>query len=345
MLIFNSDSQRKKYENKKKVFLDKLSIIKPDNSIFLAYHGDCDGITSAIFTIQYLNARNIKKIKYASFAQFKKTEFQEIYDYSRAYDYIIFLEGYGFSDEYSDLSNKSFNIDHHPVFPQIDTYLNPREFSIEPNPANALVTHDLFKEYLPAKSERLAALASIIDYCSEQAKDIIAKARLNNLNDLWNIFLSIQYNSELTNKILEFLLNSNNPEDLLTDEFFINRGNQFRSKIDKEINSIIISEDRKIIFHRISIDPDFRIASPLATILSEKYPDKITALCEDDYSIGKSRISFRNRKVEINIGKKLNEICADFNDSDGVGHEKAASVRCPSDYAAKIIDLLESQLI
>ena len=140
-MIFNSPEQRVLYENKKDFFLNKLSIISPADRIFIAYHGDCDGISSAVFTIQYLNERNIKEVSYLSCAQFRESEFLDIQKASINSDYIIFLEGYGFSDEYSELSKKSFNIDHHPVSPRIEIFFNPREFSINPNPANALATY------------------------------------------------------------------------------------------------------------------------------------------------------------------------------------------------------------
>ena len=208
----------------------------------------------------------------------------------------------------------------------------------------AIWYYDLFKKYLPSGSERLAALASIIDYCPEQARDIIDKAAFAELDVFWNIFLSIQYIRPLTNTMLDFLLKAEQPDELLKNEFFLDRSSKFKEKIKNEKASVNISSSRKILFHRLNIDNDLRIASPLATIISEKYPDKISALCEDNYETGMSRISFRNRKFPVNIGVILKEICSLFERSDGVGHEKAASIRCPIEYSEQIIELFEKKL-
>lgn len=337
--------QKKLYINSVNNFKKKLlQFLKKYPKYLIVYHGDCDGIVSAIILNNFLK-QSKKNVKLLGVAQFRKHEYNQIKKIIDVNTGIIFLEGYGMSEEYSQISNQSANIDHHPVNELISLYINPRKYNINPNPSNALLTYEIFYDKISDSFENYVWLASIMDYCFEASEKIKFKIEENILLDLKNLFFSIQYNNDFTNYTVEFLSEYKDFKTLLQNKKLYSRKKEYTSIFNTEFETAknkLFKSQNKIFTYQIE-KSNFRISSSIANRISDLSDDKLIIIIEKDKN--KSRLSVRNRNFNINIGKYLNELCENIPDADATGHEKAASVRINNKYLDYIIKNISKQLI
>lgn len=318
----------------KDLYIDSINEFKNFFSHFLmkfekyllVYHGDCDGIISAVLVNNVLKKNN-KTVNFYGVAQFREPEYNEIIKLIDSETGVVFLEGYGMPDIYENLSLQSVNIDHHPLNDKIKTFINPRKYDILPNPANALLTYELVAHNLTADFKDYVYLASVMDYCFEASGNIKINFNEDSLLDLKNTFFAIQYDNNFTNYTVKLLSDYISFDDLLTDNFLKERKEKYISIFNDEFakaKTNLLAEKSKVFVHYIE-KSDFRISSSIANKLSDVSDNKIVVIAEKDEN--RSRLSIRNRSFDLNIGKFLNELCQTIPDSDATGHEKAASVR------------------
>ncbi|HOK39628.1 MAG TPA: DHH family phosphoesterase [bacterium] len=340
MLIINGDI--KNFNRKIEAFYNLLiNILNKYNKYLLVYHADCDGIVSAIQIYNFLSQKNLK-INLFGVAQFRNDEYNQIIKIKENQQYIIFLEGYGMSNEYKIFNDIALNIDHHPIQNIITNFLNPREFHISPNPANALLVYELLKNNIDERYKEWVALASIMDYCEEAAENLLAEIKFvdEELIELKNIFYAIQYNNEWCNYVIKKLNKYYTFKEFIKDEKLQRQKIKYLDFYNKHFNAAqnTINPKSKILFYSLE-KSQFRIASSLANRLSDLYADKIIIIAELDNE--RARLSVRNRTYNCNIGEYLKQLCEQLKNADATGHEKAASARINKEDINYIIKKIE----
>jgi single-stranded DNA-specific DHH superfamily exonuclease len=310
--------------------------------VLVAHHGDCDGITGAAFVGRFLTDRGVEVV-YASAPEFRGKDLGYFSDAADGCAAGVFVEAQGMPPEYSRLDSRFLNIDHHPhpSDTPIRRMFNPRDHDIEPNPAIGLVTYELFGDALPAAASYLAALASIVDYCPEPARPLIAAdaRELERLDDLRDTFLASQYVLPHTTGLAGFLSRIPAPEEFLAAEPYAARRNRFREMIASAVAGA--AERRGFVIAETEAG-EYRIASPLANRLQDLHPSKCVVVVE--VSGDTARLSVRNRRAGIHLGAVLGGIARSLGAGDGTGHEKAGSARIPVALKAEFLKRLEEHV-
>ncbi|HBW46716.1 TPA: hypothetical protein DEF17_02135 [bacterium] len=310
--------------------------------ILIAHHGDCDGITGAALLARYLKDSG-KNVGFASSAEFRKKDALHFEKVFKEYSSGIFVEAQGMTEDFCQFDKNFINIDHHPhpMNTPIKRMFNPRNYFVTPNPAIGFVMYELLFEDLPANAGWISALASIMDYCREPAELLIenCKSDLKRFNELQDTFLASQYAEKMTTKMAEYLSNIPEPDEFLNEKCFEDRRMIFKRLIEE-------AEDRaqiagKMVFAEVEYG-DIRVASPLANMLQDRYPEKCVVISE--ISEDTTRLSVRLRSGNVHIGKVLAGIADALGAGDGTGHERAGSARIPHAIKDDFLKMLEERI-
>lgn len=319
---------------------DRLEALS--GTVLVAHHGDCDGITGGGLIGRFLADRGCR-VRYASAPEFREKDLPYFRDEAAGCDAGVFVEAQGMPAGYAALDPLFLNIDHHPhpAETPIRRMLNPRLHGIEPNPAIGLVCWELLADALPPEAGWLAALASIVDYCPEPARTIRARhaRELAPLDELRDTFLASQYVLPHTTGLAAVVATLPTPEAFLAAEPYAARRAAYRALLRDGIAGAAVRG--AIVVARVGAGA-YRIASPLANRLQDLHPDKCVVVVEE--SADTSRLSVRNRRAGIHLGRVLGGIATRMGAGDGTGHEKAGSARVPRDRADEYLRLLEEEL-
>lgn len=310
--------------------------------VLVAHHGDCDGIVGGGLLARFLSDRGVD-VRYASAAEFRAADLPYFEQAAIDCDAAVFVEAQGMPPEYAALDAKFLNIDHHPHPPDtpIRRMLNPRGHGLEPNPAIALVMWELLRDALPPEASWLAALGSIVDYCPDAARSLIDahKVELARLDGLRDTFLASQYLLPFTTDLAAVIARIPTPDELLAAEPFASRRLRFASLMSEAMEKATRT-DRLMIAR--TTPGEFRIASPLANRLQDVYTDLCIVVIEQ--GDGVSRISVRNRKGAMHVGRTLSAVTGRLGEGDGTGHERAGSARIPRMLEERFLKELEAEV-
>ena len=324
--------------------------------IVIIHHGDADGIIGAALLGNYLAERSCR-ITYHSTAEFGETELPRFVALAADCEHGIFVEAQGMPESYRVLSDKFINIDHHPSPrpPVISRTLNPWLHDITPLPAACYVIWDMLRVsgtplppatgWLAARPRQeaangapplnntgwLAALGSILDYCPDAARELIAREqpRLARFADLRDTFLAVQYAEPFAAGLAEYLATLPAPDELLVREPFAARRQKFRTLIAAARTGAAVSP-RTVVARTVA--GEFRLASPLANRLQDEFPNRLIVVIEEQPD--RSRFSVRRRGGQIPVGATLARLAAELaaagnGPADGTGHASAGSARVP----------------
>ena len=311
-------------------------------TVLVAHHGDCDGIVGGGLLGRYLGDRGLA-VRYASAAEFRSGDYPYFHEESGACETGVFVEAQGMPPEYRRFDAKFLNIDHHPHPPEpiISRMLNPRTFEIEPNPAIGFLIYEILSDALPHGAAWLAALASIVDYCPLPARPLESReaAHLLKIDELRDTFLASQYVLPFTTELAALIATMPSPDQLLAAEPFRSRRILFAGKISDAMANA--TNEAGLVVARTRAG-EFRIASPLANRLSDRHPSKCVVVIEE--SDDTSRLSVRQRRAGVNVGRILGEIVTRLGSGDGTGHEKAGSARISSSQVDEFLRILEEKI-
>lgn len=323
----------------------ELGSLCGQGKILVAHHGDCDGMVGGGLLARWLAERSAGRVelKFASAAEFRKKDFSYFESESRDCSAGIFVEAQAMSTEYAALDAKFLNIDHHPHPPDtpIRRMLNPRSFGILPNPAISLVMYDLFSSELPPAAGWLAALGSIVDYCPDAAEELIARydRELAHLDDLRDTFLAVQYSLPYTTDLARVVAEIPEPAEFLSREPFVSRREEYRRLIDEAMRAAM-ERGRLIIAETLA--GEYRIASPLANRLQDRYDGRCIVVMERNPDGFRSSVRFRDSGVHL--GRVLAEVAERLGEGDGSGHEAAGSARFPASKKGEFLAMLEERI-
>jgi single-stranded DNA-specific DHH superfamily exonuclease len=324
---------------------------KCSNPVFF-YDNDPDGFCSFILLRRYCGKGKgvcIKSSPGLTIDYFKKVEeFKS--------DCIFVLDKPVINPEFlinaKNLGIPVVHIDHHNVeTSKAEFYYNTFFSSGKNEPVSYLCYHISEKK----EDDWISAIGCICDFYIPDFIERVKKRFEGIINCAYKTPFDIRYNSTFgkicqiigfaikdstTNVVLlsKFILNCNNPYDLLEENTktkgFLKRYEQ----IDKRFNSLIKKAEENIrdnfILFRYS--GDLSINQFLADFLSYKYPEKITVCIYTQSNIANVSLRWKN-----NIRICVVNAIKDIEGATGGGHENASGARIPLDR----LDVFEKNLI
>ncbi len=174
----------------------------------------------------------------------------------------------------------------------------------------------------------LAALGSILDYCPDAARDLIAREQHNlvRLPELRDTFHAVQYTTPLVCDLAALVATLPSPDTLLVAEPFATRRATYRDLLTTARATAEISATCVV---ARTVAGDFRLASPLANTLQDAHPDRAVIVIEEQPLLDRARFSVRWRHARQHVGTLLAAIARELGAGDGTGHATAGSARVP----------------
>ncbi|PIN75600.1 hypothetical protein COV18_02020 [Candidatus Woesearchaeota archaeon CG10_big_fil_rev_8_21_14_0_10_37_12] len=346
--------------------LDFLRNITKKDKIAIVHDTDPDGICSAVIVAKFIERYRGKKIEIHMplnrkmhgftddmFTQFKQANITKI---------ITTDFPAGEHKEMLQKFSKKFPIlviDHHRVYldkPMDNVILyNPHLFStIEPaRYCTGKLAYDLISQITNISDlDWVAATASIADIAHQPwmhwIKQTFEKYNYEFKEELFkttigDVAITISstevYDEKLVNDCFNLLYDAKTPQ-----EFTNSKLKKYREIIDKEIYKHLDNFEKNAERYNdlliYSLESKYRVKSPIATILGQKYKNKTIILISENKETKTISVSARRSDKKIDTGKLLETTIKNFKDSTGGGHPAASAAIFPAKYLGEFKQLL-----
>lgn len=317
----------------KKEFYDFVDGILDTDKIGIFTHTDLDGIASGIFLQKILESRGLKP-DFIEFLEYKQGMFTEAIENKSVNKLFVsdlnldeFLEEYDFIKKKCDV----FLVDHHPLSEDLEDRMNI--IKTESKACSAHCLFDLAKDYFNTSDwEWLVCSAMISDMAYKK------KENLEFIHSLFpdvtaeNILDSVpgKIAQKISSALIYYLPNYREVYDLVLEKDF-----ESFKKVDKIIKDEInffgkkfieeaeFSEKNNLRFYYF--EPKFKIASIIATRISDMKEGIFVVASPSFMNDGKIKISARDQSGKVNVSELLKTTTKGFENADAGGHFKAAA--------------------
>lgn len=220
-------------------------------------------------------------------------------------------------------------IDHHPMSRDMNSqnivHYNPRFNNPKIYQSVSYLTYKICSTFYDQNENLWIAIIGIIgDYDTSYSKDLIVEAEKKYDLSLFNKIVAMIESAKATRamtceQIVEIILNIKEPEQMLSGDFL-----QSYQEIQNELAGLMIDAESRLERHGnlflYELKSKYNLRSPVATKLSEKYPDKFIVVFEKIKN--KINAAARNQNRKYNVDRVLKRAASGLKASAG-GHEAA----------------------
>lgn len=341
-------------------------------SVVIVHDDDCDGICSAAIFITLLKRLGSKKVKNFSLEPNFSLTLKVVKEILREKPFVvIFLDVPSVEKDLLKFLKKIkvIVLDHHPPqkYPKRVIYSNPRLFDYSAYLPTSCLSYYVWKKFFDGnKILWISAIGTLADWgvkgCKflfrelkrkypELIKTEIDQKRIfedSLLGELCRLVdsLNIVEGKKGAERAARLLAECESFWDLIKGKGKYSIFRNYNGKVEKEFSRILEDfrkekiEKEKVIFY--VFESKFKLKSRLATLLKEKYRDKIVV-------IGQKSGKWIDLSLRVNYGKRidLSEIMEKIKKKmkiSGGGHPKAAAARIPFNKVEDFIRNLEVEL-
>lgn len=326
-----------KIEDKAKDFLlslDKCSLV---------YHGDADGVCSAVLMSKFLGNKVQMSSPNDSHGIYIT---EELMEQINLFPFKVFVDLAVNQWDYKKIKEKVLVIDHHSTREDLNregfVYINPRLDNPKIYLPASYLVYELLRS-IDKKMERYAWIAAVgVIGDKGDVSKIEFKERIEDLTFLAEVIEASKgvYGYRGIVKAYEIFLEAEKPKDVL-DSKLTKTHQQFQKEIDKTMidfkyHSEYFPEKNAYLYRVYS---KYKISSVISTKLSEEKPDAAFFI----YTGGKVlSLSSRCQTSRINLAELLSRLSEGL--GSGGGHPPAAAANISQENAEKFMERLRNYL-
>ncbi len=261
-------------------------------------------------------------------------------------------------------------IDHHEINNNISSkrvvYYNPRMYKKDVYKSATYVVYKITSKIVDmSDSLWIAAIGIISDYDISYSKDILRTVKkkypnyieeisqegvLNStFGQMSNMIAAAKATKELScEQMVNIFTEAKTIDDVINGKYSSKFIKAFQ-KIQNELERLKIDIEKsakicgKVVFYEFDSKYNFR--SPLSSVLSDKYPNKVVIVWEK--SKGKVKLSARTKSQRYNVGKILKFLARDIKNSSAGGHPSAGGATIPEknweEFKENLVEFINAQ--
>ncbi len=334
-----------------------LKALKPTDGVVIIFNNDDDGMCSCAIVKKHLLSLGIDPYIISQPMPPDKNLLRRVQ--TGAPNKIIILDMA--IDEMPQLIGKmkSFAdvliIDHHVVRNNLNSnsvvYYNPRLKNPKMYQSTTYLAYKIISKMADISDMLwVAAVGAVADYDLRWSEDVMKEAQkkwdMKTFQRLAAMIDSARItHSKSCEQIVDVIINSKSPEQILQSEDFLQSYNDIESEIAAVTADAIAGAEKAgdVVFYNIKAK--YNIKSVISTKLSEKWPDKLLVIWEKTGN--RVSMSVRNQNKNIDANKVIRSAVKDIRGASGGGHEAAAGATMPAEewdnFKRTLIEIVEKR--
>jgi single-stranded DNA-specific DHH superfamily exonuclease len=318
-----------------------LKALKPTDGVVIIFNNDDDGMCSCAIVKKYLLSIGVDPYIISQPMPPDKNLLRRVQ--TGAPNRIILLDMA--IDEMPQLVGKmkSFAdvliVDHHVIRNNLNSasvvHYNPRLKSPKIYQSTTYLAYKMVSKIMDISDMLwVAATGAVADYDLRWSEDVMKEAQkvwdMKTFQRLAAMLDSARLtHSKSCEQIVDVVLNSKSPEQILQSKDFLQSYNDIESEINAVVSDAFANAEKsgEIVFYNIKAK--YNIKSVISTKLSEKWPDKLVIIWEKTGN--RISMSVRNQNKNIDANKVIRAAVKGIKGASGGGHEAAAGGTMPAE--------------
>lgn len=336
-----------------------LKALKPTDGVVVIFNNDVDGMASCAIVKRYLSSLGIDPYIISQPMPPDRNLLRRVQ--TGAPNKVILLDMA--IDQQPQLVGrmKAFAdvliIDHHIISNNLNSssvvHYNPRFRNPKVYQSTTYLAYKVISR-LADISDMLwvAATGAVADYELRWSEDVMKEAQKKWEPATFHRLAAMLESARVAHaksceQIVDVILNSKGPEQILQSEDFVKAYTGIQAEIDSTLADAVANAEKAgdVIFYNIRAK--YNIKSVVSTKLSEKWPDNLVVIWEREKGGKTVSASVRNQNKNINANKVLRQAAAGIKGTSAGGHEAAGGATMPAErweeFKQRLIEIVQKR--